>query len=425
MLGQRAPAPACGTDAAQPDFGDDRAVIRLAISLFLIQAGFHGFTASIPLALGRAGRLDADIGAIVGIAPLVQLPAALVGGALIDRFGGIKLIAFGALAYIVGAAILLIPGLDPATSTLQFVASRVLQGLGFGIVMPSALSLVPRLAPIERRGVALATAQSAHNVIFIVAPLISIIALDLAGLQGVVLLVGASVIAGVALAFARPFRLRPPDEASLHKARRTLGFAYRRAWTAPLAVIALFVIHWGVVTAYLPTRADAAGADIGLFFAADGLFVLLARLPAGLVADRVAALWQVLFGLAVTAVGVVLVLFPPTTPLLVAAGALTGAGAAFITVPITLALAHRSNEADRGSAFALFSASFAAAIAAGSIGTAPFIESVGYEVVLSVSIAALGIAAVICFLDRELGQVPSREDRAAGSESVATSPAGP
>jgi MFS family permease len=402
-----------------------RVVIRLAVALFLIQAGFHGFTASIPLALGRAGRVDADIGSIVGIAPLVQIPAALIGGALIDRFGSTRLIAFGAISYIVGAAILLIPGLDTATSSVQFVASRVLQGLGFGIVMPSALSLVPRLAPIERRGIALATVQSAHNVIFIVAPLISIVALDMAGLQGVVLLVGASVTVGVVVAFGRPFRLRPPDEASLHQARRTLGFAYRRAWTAPLAVVALFVVHWGVVTAYLPTRADAAGADIGLFFAADGLFVLLARLPAGLVADRVAALWQVLFGLAVTAVGIVLILFPPTTLLLVAAGALTGAGAAFITVPITLTLAHRSNEADRGSAFALFSAAFAAAIAAGSIGTAPFIDSLGYEVVLSVTITALGIAAVIAFLDRELGRVPSREDRSVQSDSVATSPAGP
>src|ERR671925_465959 len=39
-------------------FGDDPVVIRLAVSLFLIQAGFHGFTASIPLALARAGRVD-------------------------------------------------------------------------------------------------------------------------------------------------------------------------------------------------------------------------------------------------------------------------------------------------------------------------------------------------------------------------------
>ena len=182
------------------------------------------------------------------------------------------------------------------------------------------------------------------------------------------------------------------------------------------------MIHWGVVTAYLPKRADAAGADIGLFFAADGLFVLLARLPAGWMADRVAALWQVLFGLALTAVGVVLVLFPPTTPLLVVAGALTGAGAAFITVPLTLTLAHRSNEADRGSAFALFSVAFAAAIAAGSIGTAPFIDSLGYEVVLSVTITALGVAAVIAFLDRELGRVPSRDERDRSERSQSRSP---
>lgn len=400
-------------------------MIRLAVALFLIQAGFHGFTASIPLALARAGRLDAEIGAIVGVAALVQIPAALIGGGLIDRFGGVRLIAVGALSYVLGALILLVPGLDPATSTVQFVASRVLQGLGFGIVMPSALSLVPRLAPLERRGIALATAQSAHNVIYILAPLVSIAVLNVAGLDGVVLLVAASVVAGLLVTFGRSFSLRPAVDESLHQARRTLGFAYRRSWTAPLTVLALFIIHWGVVTAYLPKRADAAGADIGLFFAADGLFVLLARLPAGLMADRVAAVWQVLLGLAVTAAGVVLLLFPPTTSLLIVAGALVGVGAAFITVPITLTLAHRSNEADRGSAFALFAAAFASASAAGSIGTAPFIDTLGYEIVLSVTIGALAIAAVIAFLDRDLGRVPSLEDRSVDSESVAPSPAGP
>jgi MFS family permease len=395
-------------------------VLRLSVVVFLIQAGYHGFAVSIPLALSRLGRSDAEIGAIVGVAPLIQIPAALLGGALIDRFGSLRLIALGGAAYLASTAILMWPGVDPATSTVPFVAARVLQGFGFGVVMPAALSFMPRLVSIDRRGVALASASASHNLTLVVLPPLSILVLDAAGLDGVSLMVAAFVISALALAFAVPFRQRMDEaQTQLRSARRVLGFAFRRTWIAPLAIVGLWVIHWGVILAYLPQRAEAAGADIGLFFVADGLLVLAMRLPAGWLADRVAGSWQILLGLALTAAGVLLVVPLPSTPVLVLAGALTGAGAAFIAVPVTLALTRRSNDADRGSAFALFSTCFAAAIALGSIGTSPLIDVVGYETILTTTLVSLAVAAVITLVDRELGTVPQGTSRPESGTSEA------
>jgi predicted MFS family arabinose efflux permease len=330
------------------------------------------------------------------------------------------------LAYLGSSAILLLPGLDPATSSVQFVAARVLQGFGFGIVMPAVLSVAPRLVAVERRGVALATVGASHNLTLVVLPPLSILVLDAAGLDGVSLMVAAFVIAALTLTFARPFATRSVDaHAPFKSARRFLGMAFRRSWVAPLSIILLWVIHWGVILAYLPQRADAAGADIGLFFVADGLLVLAMRIPAGWMADRVPASWQILTGLVVTAVGVALVLPAPTTPLLVIAGALTGAGAALIAVPVTLTLTRRSNEEDRGSAFALFSTVFAAAIAIGSIGTAPLIGSLGYETVLAATLVAIGVAVLITLLDRDLGTVPTTHTDPSEPETVATTATAP
>ncbi|HUR15888.1 MAG TPA: MFS transporter, partial [Candidatus Limnocylindrales bacterium] len=397
-------------------------VLRLSVTIFLIQAGFHAFTVSIPLALDRAGRPDADIGAIVGLAALVQIPAALVGGVLIDRFGSMKLILVGGLSYIAATVFLILPGLAPETSTLEFIAARILQGLGFGMVMPAALSFVPRLVPVAKRGIALAMASTSHNLTLVFVPPMSVIVLDGAGLTGVALFAGVAVTAALVIAFARPFGARESGEdAEHHQARRLLGFAFRRAWVMPLAIIGLFDIHWGVVTAYLPQRAEAADADIGLFFAADGLLVLLTRMPAGWLADRAPSSWQIIAGVVATFVGIALILPAPTTPILILSGALTGAGAALIIVPINLALTRRSNDADRGSAFALFSAIFAAGIALGSIGTAPLIDVVGYEVLLGASLVALIAAIGVTLLDRDLGSVPVS---AKAEESVAATPAG-
>ena len=378
-------------------------MVRLSVALFLIQAGFHGFTASIPLALARAGRPDAEIGAIVGIAALVQIAAALAGGALIDRFGAIRLLLVAGLCYLVAAALLFIFGVGPdATATL--ILARILQGTGIGLAVPSVLSVVPSLVSVARRGVAVASAGSANNLTLVVLPPLSIVVLDAYGLQGVTVLVAVLVIVALGLALARPLSQHEAVESNLEAAKRRFGFAYRRSWVVPLAVVTLFVLHWGVLSAYLPQRSESVGANIGLFFAADGLFVLLARVPAGWMADHFPPIWPILAGIVMTA-GAVVLLFPlPTTEVLIAAGTLTGLGAALIIQPLLLALTARSGDADRGSAFALFNACFAASIALGTVGTAPLIGSLGFSTLLAVALVGLGLAAVVALTDGGLRQ---------------------
>ncbi|HWH24217.1 MAG TPA: MFS transporter, partial [Candidatus Limnocylindria bacterium] len=105
-------------------------MLRVAVSLFLLQAGFHGYTAALPLALSRAGRTDPEIGLIVGVAALIQIPAALVAGMLIDRFGGVRLMVVGGVAYLLASLLLLLPGIEPEGPIAPFLAARILQGIG-------------------------------------------------------------------------------------------------------------------------------------------------------------------------------------------------------------------------------------------------------------------------------------------------------
>jgi DHA1 family purine base/nucleoside efflux pump-like MFS transporter len=376
-------------------------VIRLSIALFLVQAGFHGFTASIPLALARAGRPDPEIGAIVGIAAVVQIGGALVGGVLIDRFGMIRLFVLGGLCYAVSAALLVFSGVGP-DSLPGLVAARVLQGAGGGLTVPAALALAPSLVPAARRGTAIAFVGSAHNLTLVILPPLSLMVLKVYGLSGVAVMVGALVLVALAVVLARPIVARSAEESHLGTATRHFGFAWRSSWLAPLAIVVLFVLHWGVLVAYLPQRAEAAGADIGLFFAADGLGVLLARIPAGWLADRIPPVWPVVIGIAMTFAAVALLFDTPTTPVLIVSGSLTGVGAALIVQPLMLSLTARSTDRDRGSVFALFNASFSISIALGTIGSAPLIQTLGFGTLLAGSLAALAASAVVAFLDGEL-----------------------
>jgi predicted MFS family arabinose efflux permease len=299
--------------------------------------------------------------------------------------------------------------------------------MGTGLTVRAAMSVVPGLVSAARRGVAIATMGSSQNLTLVILPPLSIVVLKAYGLQGVTALVIVLVIASIALALARPVNPRAAAESNLEAAKRRFGFAYRSSWAAPLAVVVLFVLHWGVLSAYLPQRSESVGADIGLFFAADGPFVLLGRVPAGWMADRIPPVWPVLVGIAMTALAVVL-LFPlPTTEILIVTGTLTGLGAALIVQPLLLALTERSSDADRGSAFALFNAAFAASIALGTVGTAPLIGSLGFDTLLAIALGALGLSAVVALADGGLRQAVRSHSRVAAAVDLAeeVTPIGP
>ena len=78
----------------------------------------------------------------------------------------------------------------------------------------------------------------------------------------------------------------------------------------------------------------------------------------------------------------------PATPLLVLAGMLTGVGGGLVITPLLVELSRRSRDADRGSAFSLFSAANATALAAGSIGGAFVVATSGFGVAMLATLVA-------------------------------------
>ncbi len=381
-------------------------MLRLATSLFLSQTGFHAFIASLPVALLAAGWGDAEIGALMGLAALTMIPAAFLAGGLIDRLGGRQVFLGGAAAFAAAAGLLATGLASPDGPVALLVLVRVLQGIGLAACQPAALSLVPGLVAPARLGTALAVVGVAANVSLAVAPPVSLAVLNGTSLQ----VVAAVVLLCVAVAAGLTWPAAAADRASRRatggERPRTFRPAWRAAWAMPLLVALLFVAHWGVVTGYLAQRAEAAGADVGLFFTADALALLVLRVPAGYLAGRLGSRGLMLAGIGVTTLALIVLLPPPTTPLLVLAGLGTGAGGALILPPLLLELSHRSSDLDRGSAFALFSVAFAAGIAAGSIGFVPLIDTVGFEVALAVGIGSLLAAGLVTLLDPDLRRQP-------------------
>ena len=403
-------------------------MLRLSLAIFLALIGFHAYVATLPLALVAAGMPDALIGVVMGSAALVQIAAALALGGFLDRFGGRSIYLLGCAAF--GAASLMIAtGLAaPDGPLVPLFVVRTLQGIGFAMVLPSALTLVPSLVRAERLAVGLSLAGSAGNVALAIAPPVSLAIMDAASLRAVALVTLVCIGAG-AVVMALPVRARarfPDAQASADPApgssrvSRSRAFrpAFRPSWVGPLAISTLFIVHWGVITGFLPQHVEGTGASIALFFTVDAVAILALRVPMGYLTDHLGTRPLMVAGAALTMVGVVALLPPPTTELLVAAALGTGIGGALILPPLTVELAHRSSALDRGSAFALFSAAFAGGIAIGSIGGAPIVAVLGFNAAIVASMVACAAALAWSWLLPPAPAAVAARSGAAGAGSA-------
>ena len=386
-------------------------MLALVVAFFAVQAGYHGFTAALPVALVKAGLPDPEIGLIVGVASVVQVPAAFFAGGLIDRFGGSRVLLFGSLSYLAGAVLLALPVAEAGApgAIPFFVLARALQGIGVSMTTPAAFAIVPGLVDRSRVGVGLAQAGAAQNVTMAVFPPVSLFVLDAAGLHGVAAVVAGVVAIGVVLV-ARLKRSQPVGAGAIRP--RWVGFSWRREWTVPLLVVVTMTIHWGVVVAYLAPIAEPAGVNVGLFFTADALAVFVFRIPVGWLVDRLPPRPFVLAGLAGTLISVLLLLLPPSLPVFLVSGFFAGAGGILVIGPLLMVISHRSADRDRGSGFAYFYVAMALGNAVGSVGGAPLVAVGGFALAMTaLGVTGLAVSAILTLVDGGLGRrsgLPSR-----------------
>jgi MFS family permease len=168
---------------------------------------------------------------------------------------------------------------------------------------------------------------------------------------------------------------------------RPLGLTFRRAWLMPLLVAVLSVVQWGVIQAFVPIEASAAGANPGLLFTADAICVLASRVPAAWIADRYGPLRLALLGVVAMALSPCVLQLPLNDGVLIAAGILNGTGAGLTLPPMMAQLSLRSDDGTRGSGLAYFSVGFAVGMIVGAGGGGLLFPFVGFHGLLAIGAA--------------------------------------
>lgn len=224
-----------------------------------------------------------------------------VGGAWADRVGHARV--FGAGVGISGLAYVL-AGLAPDFG--WFLAARVVQGFGGGLVYGTAPGIVTAAAAPGARGRALGAMNAAIGVGYCVGPLLAGALVDGFGWRAIFHVrvpVAAATLAWALLALPRA---RAEAAQRLVAARDVLRA--RVLWAGALAFLAnagIFAI-WLLAGFYLVTLRGFDTATAGLLFMLTPLGTTVAAPLAGRIADRWGPRWPAIAGLAAEALGLLL-----------------------------------------------------------------------------------------------------------------------
>ena len=346
-----------------------RAFAIVAAAIVIGQGSLSLVAAALPLYLANLGVPTARIGAEVGAANLVGLVCTILVGPLINRSGPVRLLRAGMACNVVAAL-----GLLALPTEAAVVACRAVQGVGTALVMPSVLTMAPRVVPL-RPGAALGAVGSLNNLSLAVATPLGLWLYARGG--GAALFGPAALCAGLGLVAALLLPALAPSGDAVR------GFGYDRRWTPTLATNALLLAYFGGLVAYLPLALAYPGApNAGLYFAADTIGVMILRIPSGALVDRYGARPAMVLGVAITLAGLGALAFPATALTLIASGLITGLGAGLFIGGILVTLNERSDDRNRGTAMAMSAASFNLGLLGGSALSGPLYGLGGFGAVL-------------------------------------------
>jgi len=375
----------------------DKSVIRL-VSVVTF-AGFLDTHLLIPILALHAAESGAGIwmvGFIVGLYSLVNTPANIMFGRLVDRVGRRMPLALGLIGDAASMALYAFSRMP-----LHLVLVRILHGLSGGMVGPSTMSLVTEHGK-ERKGKAMSFYGSAIAAATLVGYGLSGVMASRFGFNSVFFLGAALLLGGASLTLFLPAEAAARERVTAGTSIREL-LKRKGLLISYCSVFAQYFTFGGVVT-LLPLYLQSLGMEAfhtGMLLATFAAAFILLQFPVGAISDRMGRLTPVLAGMIVSIIALTFIPAFSTLPPLFIIMAVFGAAYGAIFPSIAAMVADHSSEAERGTASGIFHALLTAGVAAGApvmgwIGGA-FTIPVGLVLTPGIMVIALAAALALSY----------------------------
>ncbi len=376
--------------------------VRNAIPVLSIVTfvGFLDTHLLIPVMALYAHELGAGIGTvgvIVGLYSMVNTPANVFLGRLVDKLGYRLPLIAGLVGDAVSMFLYTICRLP-----VHLALVRVLHGLTGGMVGPATMSAVAHHGG-ERRGRAMAFYGMALAAATLVGYGLSGVVAARAGYRAVFWLGGALLVAGAALVFSLPGgRERPAAGKSDGGWRQAVSLLRRPGLIGPYAAIFAQYFSFGGVVTLLPLYISGLGMEafqVGMLLATFAVMFIVLQLPSGYIADRVGRFGLTAGGLGLGIAALVLLPVMKTLSWLFVVMGLYGAAYGMLFPAVSARVADLTAPGERGLATGVFHGLLTAGVAVGApvMGWVGSVVGVAEGLMLTAVVMALALVVTLVF----------------------------
>jgi MFS family permease len=382
-----------------------RRVLPIITSVTFI--GFLDTTLLVPIMALYAAELGAGVGItglIIGLYSIVNTPANVFFGRLIDRVGH----KFPLIAGLVGDALGMVLYIL-CRSPLHLALVRVFHGITGAIAGPATMSAIAAYSSREREG----RTMGIYGMSIAAANLVGF------GLSGVIrrlmgyqwlFCIGAMVLTvGAGLGWLLPGggqRVVPAEQTQRGGPSNIRVLFRRRGLLVAYAAIFAQYFSFGGVVTLLPIHLSGAGMEalhMGMLLVVFSAVFVLAQFPSGKLSDRIGRRWPVIAGLGLGIASLVLLPTQTTFPMLAVIMALYGAAYGLLFPSVSALVADHSRPEERGIATGMFHALLTTGVAIGApiMGWVAELVGVGTGLLLTPIATALALGLALVLLRRD------------------------
>lgn len=335
-----------------------RPFVTACVTIFFAAFSFQILMPVIPLYLLHIGGKESQVGLVMGATAVTSLLMRPFVGFCADRFGRKPLILTGPAIYSISALLYhFVSSLPP----LLFV--RLINGVGLSANSTGLSTYVADIAPPARRAEAMGLFGASINIASALGPLAGFALSDAYSFDVVFLVAGISAVIGVVLGLQIKEERVPRD----HTVKSTGMTLLNKDAAFPSGLVLFLTMTYGAVTSYLAVLVkDDNMGNPGVFFLVFSATIVLTRLFAGRVADRMGRTAVLVPGMLGLSVGMALIALAPNLLFILGAGVVYGFGFGTVHPALQAMVIDRARPGTLGTAMGTFSGAFDLGIGGGA-----------------------------------------------------------
>jgi MFS family permease len=361
--------------------------------------GFLDTTLLVPIIALYAEELGAGIGItglIVGLYSIVNTPANVFFGHLIDRVGHKLPLIFGLLGDALAMVLYSFCHLP-----LHLALVRAFHGITGAVVGPATMSAITGYATAEKEG----RAMSIYGISIAAANLVGFgvggVMFSRLGADWLFFFGAAMLLFGTALSSLLPANRKEAQLSPVMSGgglRMVKALIKRRGLSVAYGSIFAQYFSFGGVVTLLPVYVSDIGMDafhVGMLLAVFSVVFILIQFPSGALSDRKGRRLPIITGLGLGVVALLLLPLPDAFPLLAVVMVVYGLAYGLLFPSISALVADHSRPEERGVATGIFHALLTAGVAIGAPVMGGIGEVVGVRTGLMLTSAVMAMALVM------------------------------